>query len=240
MGLLKSVDNVPGINYIEFRERDYWDKFKYRARLKVPGARYTYHVKSADAWVKRASTTKPFRSSILDPTVVLSHKPVIEKFLEFKREVKISKEMIVRVEGDVIAIFSNDLSKLHSLQAWGNMEIDFTEAQMSPPGHFAGIKYFVRQPKRQYRVYLKSKRVDVQVMEDLVELFSRSKNLYPSPSLISWLASRDKTRTYRGRYCSSAYSIEYDEESSISLLGLLHGELLGRRFKLEKRPKAIE
>jgi hypothetical protein len=245
MGLLKSVDNVPGINYIEFRERNYWDKFKYRARLTVPGARYTHNLKSVDDWLKRAKNFRHIRHEMLDSKTILENTPIIEKFLKFKRKVKASKEIIVRVEGDVIAIFSNDLSELHNLQSWGNIDIDFTEiqitkTQISPSGHFAGVKYFVRKPKRQYRVYLTSKRVDVKVMEELVDLFKRSKQFYPSPGLTSWLEFRHKSTVYRGRYCSSAYFIEYDEESYITLLALTHGELLGRRFKLEKRPDTTE
>lgn len=251
MALLKSVDNVPGIHYYEYRMYEYWSRFKYRARLEIPGSRYFHYVSSVDAWEKRIMskrevwTTKSAddKQGSLDDfnAYIARYKPVLEKLLEFKKTVKHNKnEFIVRAEGDTVAIFSNDLQKLHELKNWGKFDVDFTEAVMEQPGYFAGTKYFVRQPKHKYRVHLKTKRVDVSVMIDLTDLFKRSKTLCPSVSLKRWLESADNTRAYRGRYCSSAYTIEYDDESAITYLGLMHGDLLGRRYNLEKRPDTNE
>lgn len=251
MALLKSVDNVLGIDYYEYRMYEYWSKFKYRARLKIPGSRYSHYVPSIDAWEKRIMskrevwTTKSSddkQGSLTDFSAYIArYKPVLEKLLDFKKTVKQQKdEFIVRSEGDTVAIFSNNLQKLHEFKSWGKFEIDFTEAVMEQPGYFAGTKYLVRQPKHKYRVHLKTKRVDVSVMTDLQDLFKKSKELHPSPALKRWISSAENTRAYRGRYCSSAYTIAYDEESAITFLGLMHGDLLGRRYRLEKRPDTEE
>lgn len=251
MALLKSVNTVPGIDYYEYRMYEYWSRFKYRARLVIPGSRFFHYASSVDVWESRMKskrdiwTKKPttdHQGSLNDfKAYVTQYKPVLEKLFEFKKTIKNKKdEFIVRSEGDTVGIFSNDLQKLHELKSWGQVNIDFTEAVMEQPGYFAGVKYFVRQPKHKYRVHLKTKRVDVSVMTDLQDLFKRSKTLAPSAALKRWLESADATRAYRGRYCSSAYTIEYDDESAITYLGLMHGDLLGRRYNLEKRPDTNE
>ena len=48
MGLLKSVDNVPGIDFYEYRECDYYNKYEYRVRFRMPGARYTWYCKKPE------------------------------------------------------------------------------------------------------------------------------------------------------------------------------------------------
>jgi hypothetical protein len=41
------------------------------------------------------------------------------------------------------------------------------------------------------------------------------------------------------RYTSAAHFIDYDDESTLSYLALMHGEVLGKKYKLEKRPDIV-
>ena len=235
MGLLKSVDNVPGINYYEYREYDYWDKFKYRARLKVPGVRFTYWAKNLDEWKERVLGSNSFKSKSMSPKQkqdMLLNAPLIEKFMELKKNLSKTKNGIIRIEGDTTAVFSNDLSLLHSLKTW-NVDTDFTEVQKSP---ISGIKYFVGEPKHKYRVYLKSKRVETSLVTDLRDFFERQSSLQPSKAFKEWIYNKHSS-TWRSRFLSSAYNIEYDDESTLSYLALIYPDILGRRYKLEKRPE---
>lgn len=237
MGLLKSVDDVPGIDFYEYREYDYWDKFKYRARCKLPGVRFTYYVKNIDEWKQRVSKGKfGYRSTFSEDekSEILQHAPSIEKFLELKNDLKISKKGTIRIEGDTTAIFSNDLQFLHSLKVWFN-DVDFTEVQKS---EFAGIKYFVNEPEYKYRIYLKSKRVDSNLVNELKELFIRQPKLHPSNAMKNWF-SLSRQSQWKSRFISSSYFIEYDDESTLSYLALLYPDILGRRYKLEKRPDTV-
>ncbi len=45
MGLLKSVKDVPGIDFYEYRDSDYYNKYEYRARFQLVGVRYTWYIK---------------------------------------------------------------------------------------------------------------------------------------------------------------------------------------------------
>ena len=45
--------------------------------------------------------------------------------------------------------------------------------------------------------------------------------------------------SWKYRYTNANHFIEYDDESTLSYLALMHGEILGKRYKLEKRPEPI-
>jgi hypothetical protein len=86
-----------------------------------------------------------------------------------------------------------------------------------------------------YRVYFKSKRVEQNVQSELRNLLNKNKSLTPSNAFNKWLYGSTKN-LWKSRWMSSAYFIDYDDESTLSYLALMHGDLLGRKYKLEKRP----
>lgn len=240
MGLLKSVDNVQGIDYYDYRDNDYWSKYEYRARITFEGIRYVYWADTVDEWIGRMKKGYSARGKAsLTPdeiNAILDKKVIIENFIDLRKKQKKNKDFGIRLESDTAAIFSNDLAFLHSFKQWHpDIRIDFTQVQKA---EYSGIKYFVNQPTSKYRVYLKSKRVSEDIPKDLRDLFKRTASLKPSRALQQWL-NESPRYGWKRRYCSSAYSIDYDDESTLSYLALCHGELIGRKFKLEKRPEAI-
>lgn len=240
MGLLKSVDNVQGIDYYDYRDSDYWSKYEYRARITFEGIRYVYWADTVDEWVTRLKTGKRARGQIAltqdEINILLDQKSIIENFIKLRKKQKKDKNFGIRLESDTAAVFSNDLAFLHSIKQWHpDIKVDFTQVQKA---EFAGTKYFVKEPASKYRVYLKSKRVSEDIPKELRDLFQRTASLKPSKALKQWLKS-DQRYTWKHRYCSSAYSIDYDDESTLSYLALVHGELIGKKYKLEKRPEAI-
>lgn len=240
MGLLKPVKDVPGIDYYEYREIDYWDKFRYRARLILPGVRYTYWAKDITEWKELVSKSRynyysggPTKQKKLE---LLANEQVISKFLDFKNKHSKSKEKsaYIRIEGETTAIFSNDLVLLQELKDW-KVPINFTEVVKN---QFSGVKYFTYEPIHNYRVYFKSKRVEQNVQSELRHLLNKNKSLTPSNAFNKWLYGSTKN-LWKSRWMSSAYFIDYNDESTLSYLALMHGDLLGRKYKLEKRPDPI-
>lgn len=231
MGLLKSVDNVPGIDYQEYRDTDYWGKFKYRARLVIPVARTLYYIKSIKEWkLKVISQSKYSRLSDNEQQLVLNKEKLVANFLNFKENLKKNKTGSVRIEGNTVAIFSNDLLLLQNINSWDvDVNVDYTEVVLS---QYSGVKYFVRQPKKNFRIYFRSKRVESTAIEQLKESLQRQKSLAPSKGLSKWLDGRSK---YRYKYTSASYFIDYDDESMLSYLALCYGDMLGKKYKLEKR-----
>ena len=242
MGLLKSVDNVPGIDYYEYRDDTYYGKYQYRVRFEFPYAKYTWICKTPEDLDKRLSVKTGYLKIRADEVVgVKANANAIKAFINFRNETKKSKEGTLRVEYNSVSIFSNDLSFLRSVETiFPGLKFDYTEVQTS---QYAGVKQFVSEPKHKFRVYLKSKRVEKTFAQDLKDLFIRNKTLYPSDALKIWIRdSTDQTgtwRSWRNGFTSSTYFIDYDDEATLSYIALMYDGMLGKRYKLEKRPVTV-
>ena len=241
MALLKSTKDIPGVDFIEHRDSDYYNKYEYRARFYLVGVRYTWYLKDSiqDLLNRLDGPPDYYNRLTYDRDEIRENIPKLEAFLNWRNIIKKKKNSTVRIENNTVAVFSNDLQELHNIKNnIPGIELDYTKVEKS---NFIGVKYFVRQPKHNYRVYLKSKRVEGAFAESLHKLFKKSKDLYPCPSLKQWAKGSvsSKQISWRYRYSSSTHFIDYDNESVLSYLALLHGDMLGKRYKLEKRPDPI-
>jgi hypothetical protein len=240
MALLKLVNNVPGIDYYEYRDNDYYNKYEYRARFKIKGIRYTWYTKTIEDFQKRVVSGQSYYGiRAEDRTAVNENLATIMDFITWRNLRKTDKQAMIRIEGDVVAVFSSDLALLNTLQNLSrDLVIDYTQVQKSA---FIGVKTFVKTPKHKYRIYLKSKRVENEFASDLNDLFKRTKGLYPSDALKYWAKASANSlparQIWRFRYSSASHFIDYDDESVLSYLALMHGDMLGKRYKLEKRPE---
>lgn len=235
MGSLKSVDNETAIDFYDYRDQEYYNKYKYRAKLSVDGIRYLYYVKNINQWVERITSVKvgPYFEKLSDRRrqELLQNKDIIEKIIQYKNSIK-PGEATVRQEGNTLSVFSNNLDLLLIPKYW-NMQCNFFLSE-SKVENFSGVKYFVKQPKNDYRVYLRSKKITNEIVIQLRNFIERNKQLKPSKGLISWLNFNNKF-SWKNRYCSSSYFIDYNDESFLTYLAICHGELLGKKYKLEKR-----
>ena len=241
MGLLKSVNNVLGIDFYEYRDEIYYKKYQYRARFTLIGARYTWYNKTPEEFENLVNGKRPKYYGIRkeDKPIVTSNLDTIKQYITWRNERKVDKKATIRIEHNTIAVFSDDLSLLKSLETLGNgLKVDYTQVQTH---NFVGVKTFVKEPAHKYRVYFKCKMIEGSFVKQLEDLLTRTKELYPSPSLKYWVQGYDKSSLYswRYRYTNANHFIEYDDESVLSYLALMHGEILGKRYKLIKRPEAI-
>jgi len=243
MALLKSVENIPGVDFYEHRDQLYYNKYEYRARFYLIGVRYTWYIKDdIQELINRLDAPAVgynFNRAANDRDEIRENIPKLEKFLHWRNEIKKKKNSTIRIEHNTVAVFSNDLQELHNItNIIPEIEIDITQAQTS---NYVGIKYFMRKPRHSYRVYLKSRRVEGSFAEDLHELFKKNKKLYPCPALKHWAKGsvNNNQVSWKYRFSSSIHFIEYDDESVLSYLAILHGDMLGKRYKLEKRPDPI-
>ena len=245
MGLLKLVKNhtdSPGIDFHEFRDILYYDKYKYRARISISGVRYTMYTKTIQSFVKLINRTGEYTSySTIPPTQlaeVRQNMDLISNYITYRNDIQKNKLGSIRIEGNRVSVFSNELSVLQRLTELGNSKIDYTEVIM---GDFTGVKYFVNKPKYNFRVYLKRKRIEPSTIKDFSKVINKTKDLYPSSSLSAWLlatttgSARFKFYSWQYSHSSATHFIDFDNESTLSYLALMYGEYLGHRYKLEKR-----
>lgn len=240
MGLLKSVDNVPGIDYYEYRDNQYYNKYEYRLRTKIPCVRYTWWCdKPEDLDDKLQGKSKGYGSIRNgDKQTVTDNLSALKTIINFRKDKK-KKSVGVRIESNTVSLFANDLNTLKDFetQIGGQYKCDYTQVQTS---QYAGVKHFVNDPPHNYRVYLRSKRVEDNFHVEFREMFERQPGLHPSPALKRWMYNDGKRYgIWYFRWASSAHFIDYDDESTLSYLALMHGEILGKKYKLEKRPDNI-
>jgi hypothetical protein len=241
MVLLKLVDDVSGVDFYEHRDQLYYNKYEYRARFQLVGVRYTWYIKEdiQELIARLDAPVTGYNRISYDRDEVRENLTKLEAFLKWRNNTKKKKTSTIRVEHNTVAVFSNDLQELHDIETLiPGVVVDYTQAQTS---NYIGIKHFARQPKHNYRVYLKSKRVEGSFALDLHNLFKKSKDLFPCDSLKYWAkgAITSNASAWRYRFSSATHFIDYDDESVLSYLALLHGNMLGKRYKLEKRPDPI-
>ncbi len=241
MGLLKSVNDVSGIDYYEYRDSDYYGKYKYRLRFKMSSVRYIINEKNVEGLMRRYNATSGWRViREQDRADVTENLEALKQLIELRKSIKKNDTGTVRLEWNTVAIFSNDLSFLKTIEnIKPDLEYDYTEAQTH---NFVGIKSFVKTPKHKFRVYLKSKMVEGDFSIRFSELLNRDVGLHPCASLKYWVQGSLLTKnqySWRYRFTSATHFIDYDDESTLSYLALMYGEYLGKRYKLEKRPDPI-
>lgn len=221
------------IEYIDLRPSLYYSKYRYRARVYLTGITSIWFCNSVDEVETKVKKSSRFKGA---DTAKLKDFYIWHSINSKTKP----KQCTIRLEGNVGAIFSNDLNFLKDLEKIG-AKIDYTEVDESIP---SGVKYFVKEPKYKYRFYLKSKRVSDDFPEKLKEFVDTYKDtntvIIPSQGLRTWYLSDNNPSRYiswRRRYCSSSYFIDCNEESTITLFMLMFDSMVSRRYKLEKRPE---
>ena len=235
MGLLKSVKNIPNIDYVDYRETVYYNKYKYRTRISIKGLRYIYYSRNIKMFLNKISSeAKKYHYSPIseyDKKQIIDNQSVFETIIDYR--IRFNKENLgtVRIEHDTISFFSNDLNLLLSMKPFITIgTIDYSEALLEA---VAGVKYFLREPKTKFRVYLRTKMVPDDTTRDLRDIFKRYPSLKPSYGLKNWIS--ENTPKWKRKSCSSSFHISYNDENMLSFLMLMHSDLIGKIYKLEKR-----
>lgn len=241
MGLLKSVNDVPGIDYYDYRDSDYYGKYIYRLRFKMPSIRYIINEKNVEGLMNRYNATTGWRViKEQDRPDVTENLEALKQLIELRKSLNKDGTGTVRLEWNTVSIFSSDLSLLKNIESI-KPDLDFVYTQVRT-NNYVGVKSFVKTPKHKFRVYLKSKMVGSDFIAQFNDLLERTNELHPCASLKYWIQGASLTGnqySWRYRFTSVTHFIDYDDESTLSYLALMYGEYLGKRYKLEKRPEPI-
>lgn len=246
MGLLKlDQKRSDGIEFIDVRDKLYYNKYNYRARFHCPGLQLIWWCKSESEIRARVTQERYKRNA-----------PYVEHMIKFYNFIKANadkknKKCTVRVESDVAAIFSNDLNLLKTLESIG-MPVDFTEVQVNLVPE--GVKYYTKEPDHKYRLYLKSKRVPdgwANKLRDWINKYQGTSTVItPSRALKDWYDMSDTItvrsgvrsslssthQNWKKMWSSSHYYIDYNDESTLTLFMLVFDGMVYKRFQLLKKP----
>lgn len=220
---------------IEKRNKLYFNKFKYRAVTRVQGAAYTYYTPDLETFITRMEKLR-------------DHKPrygvrvLKDDWKEYWEEVNldqisqlltwrnlVSKEKcLIRIQGDYVSFFSNELPLLETLDSI-DKNVEFTEAVC----YKSNYMYFKKEPKYKFRTYFKGKRMPKDFSENIQNLDNMYGSLNFSPAIFKSLFHNN---WHPYRYMHGSYFVEYNDEHMLTILSMWFPDMLAKTYVLAKEP----
>lgn len=219
---------------VEKRNKLYFNKYKYRATLRIKGAAYTYYIQDIETFIARTEKLKDSRYGVRvmkndwkEYWEEIDYNQ-ISQFITWRNMVNKEKCMY-RIQGDRVSFFSNDLSLLETLSCISdNIKYTTIECFGTPD-----IMYFKKEPKYKYRTYFRSKRIpkdfsdNVRNLKNMYAALNFSKGIFTSLFHNNW---------HPYRYIHGSYFVEYNDEQMITILGMWFPDMLAKTYKLAKQP----
>lgn len=222
----------------EKRNALFFGKYVYRARCRVYGAVYTYYTKNIEefkAKMARRKDEKPPEYVSIYSVDWSSRADLIDydqiaRYFDWRNHAD-SDTYMVRIQGNSISFFSDDLRLLESLTVLDeNLEISIAELIGN------NIMYFKNEPKHKYRTYFRGKRVPDNFKEEVRSFMERYKNIAHICPALRRLVNDTMGRKHWYNYLHSSYYVDYNDESTSTLLHMFFGSMLGKTYTLQKEP----
>lgn len=219
----------------ETRQIFYYNKYQFRAKINVSELSSTRNITTIAEFTKRKQHFYSYGIGIAKPRILSdSELESIDKYLKWVN--KNSESVTIRVQGNGVSVFSNDLSLLKTLtNIYPSTEFSQADLIANP---VTGIKYFVKQPKYQHRVMVKNIKIKSETLSDIQDLFARYDDtvMHPSRSFTKWLNRVSKWPLNTQVYIYGSFYIDYNDPSVLTLMHLTLSDIFGKSYKLEKRP----
>ena len=223
MALLKS----------EIRPNLYYNKYKYRGTIVDQNIRFICSCKTFAQFLNFIKNEEKYpnhcyqqRLRILPNTDAQLDE--VKNIIEYRNKMQLIEGVVIRREHNSISFYSNNIELLKEI--WEFRPNSFiTEANAMP----TGVMTFVKEPQHKYRLYLVNGRVNASSREELAAYVNRSA-IFPCHALSRWL-KRNRLVHYVYEYSNNKFFLEYDDPGTLTVLGLICPELIGKVYKLEKR-----
>lgn len=220
--------NKDGVHYHDLRPNLYWNKFQYRAKIRVPqGARMNPR-KSLESFLNGINY---YWLSDRTREYLRSNPDIHAKFHSWLNS-NLNTEIVTRAGANGhVCLYCNDLAVLQTLGAVHSESLVLTKVAIN--NRVSDVKLFKNKPKHNYRIYLRTMRIPGQNLVKFIDWLQQNKDkFHMSPAFSSISEYRDLGA--RTRWLSSAYFIDYDRQSLESLLHLMWSDYLGKHYKLEQ------
>ncbi len=223
----------------EKRNALFFGRYQYRAKVKVHGAVYTYYTKNLEEFkikmAKKAESPPEYISVYsLDwkRRVDLIDYEQIGRYFEWRNRVD-SDSYMCRIQGNSISFFSDDLRLLESLKHIDD-DVEISIADLIGNN----VMYFKKQPQFKYRTYFRGKRVPDSFKEEVKSFIERyNTTARICPALKRLVSASASSRRHWYNYLHSSYYVDYNDESTTTLLHMFFGSMLGKTYTLEKEPE---
>lgn len=224
------------------RNKLFYSKFRYRAELSGEGVRFVFTTKTLQKCLERIDVynINASNSGNWIPLVPINTDEVdghlLEDLIKFRLKYKDSKEVKIYRSGygyDTYTVYTNDTNVLEEVRDISNA-VKITEV-ITPPSE---VMYFAKEPEYKYRVYLKSKKANTELISTLNSFRNNYHNkgdMWLSGGLVYFLIRN--SNSLKSLSLPTAAYIDFNDEQSLTLMHILFGECLRKSCKLEKRPK---
>ena len=219
---------------IEKRNKLFFNKFKYRVKIKLNGVGFTYYTADIDTYINRIERFKDqdnkWAASLFgEPGQFTNIKYTdIAKYFDFRDNMDKTK-ITSRIEGNTVSFFSNDLSLFKPLYLIDPNPI-FTEANVLNPGTL----YLKREPKYKFRTFFKNRRMPVDFPQNVINFIETYKTVKVCSGMQRFVHSRTNWNNFV--YLHGSYFVDYDDESMITIIQLLFDKMVGKTYSLAKEP----
>jgi hypothetical protein len=174
-------------------------------------------------------------TNLLKPieNLIVWRSSIIEKNLDFK----------LRFGENKITIYANDFTVFELLLTELKYSKDDTIISYNysePMTNYERGVVYQKEPKRKFRIYMKSKIYTTEEREKLYDYLSRY-DITMSPSMIKWVTGKTSTQHFSGMqnynlmYSWDNYFFDFDQESLITLLSLKFDNLIRKVCTIQKR-----
>ena len=223
---------------VESRKTLYYNKYKYKANFSIQGIQFVtrsaYTLESLNHMIKtQADYYERYAKHMIGVANHLQkNKPKLVKFINWRT--KNLENISIRSERHMCSVFSNDLNMLKTLSTF-MPDVKYTEVELE--GDPAVIELL--NPKHKFRVYFKNKSIKysnfIPELRDFLK--THEKSVCPCRALNRWIEDSVYGPKWRFAWLSSSYFLEYDHESTETLMNLFLDGYLSKTFKVVMREK---
>lgn len=222
--------------YPDRRNTLYFGKYRYRIKCKVVGASWTYYTRDIEEFKKKmiSRQKRGFIHDYLNTDFSKIDYDQIEKFLEYRYSK--NADYITRIEHNNVSFFTNDPSLAERLKKLDE-KLSGTEVNLFGE---KDVKYFKKEPKFKYRTYFKGKRAPDSFKTDVLTFIENydvdnGKTTAKVCQPLKHLVGTGSLNYYN--YINNSYYIDYNDESTLTLLHMIFGSMIAKTYSLKKEPE---
>ena len=229
--------DVDGIQYRDMRDKLYFNKYKYRARIFIPGLNGYYNARSyASACVSISKLDDRYYS--IQKNLFENNKEQVKRWFTWRDSArdKIAEGLVMIMRtANSGSVYSNDLEILRTLDSLG-ASVDYTVVESIA----VGTLYFARKPKHNYRMYMRNTRVDADSKQQLLEWLLKKSTDYHMSSALRGFLNYNRRYVWNRYHMRRDFYVEYDSEHMGSYLKLIWGEYFSDTYQLLKQSTPYE
>ena len=223
----KAID-VPGIDFVETRTKPYYNKYLYKIRVKLYGLGILWDILDVSSFREKLDNINSLKTNVQ----LQKNRLNLEKFIEWKFGEERKGKCSIRIDRNAACVFSNDLNYLKEVSdLFEDCDVIFVMVEVM---HSAGVMYFKRKPKNNFRVYLQYTRVSNDECKNFIKYIKTKSGFNPSYSFSRWMDRAAKGTSYG---VHSSFFFDLDDEKDIFVILLKYSNIIGKHFKLEQRPE---